>query len=192
MNFLIRFVICVGAMVGVTSVAGFSQALKPSEVGVSYLYTHTNAPPGGCGCFAMNGAGAWVAFHVTDHLAIVGEVSGQNASNVLGSGTDLTVISYTAGPRYSWRKLRSVVPFGQALFGGAHASGNYYPTGNGLYGSNSFAITVGGGLDLPVCGRLTVRAIEADYYLTRFANVINDHQNNLRIGAGVIFRLGAQ
>jgi opacity protein-like surface antigen len=102
---------------------------------------------------------------------------------------NLTVISYTAGPRYSWRIFRSVVPFGQALFGGAHASGNYYPTGNGLYGSNSFAMTVGGGLDLPVNRRWNVRLIETDYYLTRFAIVIND-QNNLRIGAGVTFRLG--
>jgi len=138
----------------------------------------------------MNGAGAWIAIHVTDNLVIVGECIMQHASDFLGSVENLTVISYTAGPRYSWRTFRSAVPFGQALFGGAHASGNYYPTGNGQYGSNSFAMTVGGGLDLPVNKRLTVRVIKADYYLTRFANVINDHQNNLRIGAGVTFRLG--
>jgi hypothetical protein len=35
-----------------------------------------------------------------------------------------------------------------------------------------------------------LRAFEADYYLTRFDNGVNDHQNNLRIAAGVIIRLG--
>lgn len=192
MKLLFRFLICLGVMIGVTPVAGFSQVLRSAELGGSYLYTHTNAPPGGCGCFAMNGAGAWVSFDVTHNLAIVGEVSVQRASNVLGSGKSLTVFSYTAGPRYSWRTHRRIVPFAQALFGGAHASGDYYPTGNGLDGSNSFAMTIGGGLDLPVTKRLTVRMIEAGYYMTRFANVINDHQNNLRIGAGVTFRLAAR
>jgi len=191
MKVLFRFLICLGVMVGVTPVAGFSQVLRSAELGGTYLYAHTNAPPGGCGCFAMNGAGAWIAVDVTHNLAIVGEASVQHASNVLGSGKSLTVISYTAGPKYRWRISRRIVPFAQGLFGGAHASGGYYPSGNG-YRSNAFAMTIGGGVDLPVNQRLTVRMIEADYYLTRFANVINDQQNNLRIGAGVTFRLGAR
>jgi hypothetical protein len=30
----------------------------------------------------------------------------------------------------------------------------------------------------------------ADYYLTRFDNGTNDHQNNLRIAVGVVVRFG--
>jgi hypothetical protein len=48
----------------------------------------------------------------------------------------------------------------------------------------------GGGLDIGLTRHIAVRAFEADYYLTRFDNGVNDHQNNLRIDAGVVIRLG--
>jgi peptidoglycan-associated lipoprotein len=50
----------------------------------------------------------------------------------------------------------------------------------------------GGGLDIGFTRLIALRAIEADYYLTRFDNGVNDHQNNLRISAGVIIRFGAK
>jgi hypothetical protein len=34
--------------------------------------------------------------------------------------------------------------------------------------------------------------IQADYYLTNFANGVNDHQNNLLLGAGVVFHWSTQ
>jgi hypothetical protein len=33
-----------------------------------------------------------------------------------------------------------------------------------------------------------VRLIEADYLVTTFDNGVNNHQNNLRIGAGLVVR----
>ena len=51
-------------------------------------------------------------------------------------------------------------------------------------------MTAGGGLDISLTRRIALRALEADYYLTRFDNGVNDHQNNLRIAAGVIVRFG--
>jgi hypothetical protein len=56
-----------------------------------------------------------------------------------------------------------------------------------------FAMTAGGGLDVKVSKRLTLRPIAADYMLTRFNNLLTGNgndQNNLRLSAGVIFTFG--
>jgi hypothetical protein len=37
-----------------------------------------------------------------------------------------------------------------------------------------------------------VRAAQVDYFLTRFSNGVNDHQNNLRFSAGVVYQFGAR
>lgn len=193
MRTLIRFMI----VVGLTSPLGLlssglarAQEISAPEVGISYQYVHTNAPPGGCGCFSMNGGGGWFAYSLKPSLAAVAELSVQHASNVDGLGNDLTITSYLFGPRYSWRETGRLIPFGQFLLGGAHASGSFAP-GNGGYpgGSNAVALTAGAGVDIRLTPRLAVRGFQADYYWTHFANGVNDHQNNLRISMGLILHL---
>lgn len=161
------------------------------EVGVDYNYVRSNAPAGGCGCFGLNGGSGWVAFKFSRSLGLVGEIASQHASNISSTGADLTLTSYLAGARYTWTQAGRFAPFAQALLGGAQAGGTLAPGNSGLPGSpNAFAMTAGGGLDIGLTPRIAVRALEADYYLTRFDNGVNDHQNNLRIEAGVIFRFG--
>lgn len=139
----------------------------------------------------MNGGSGWVSFNFTRSIALVGEIAGQHASNVSSTGADLTLTSFMAGPRYTWTRPYRLAPFGQALVGGAHAGGALAPGSSGLPGSgNAFAMTAGGGLDIGLTRRIALRAFEADYYLTRFDNGTNDHQNNLRIAVGVIVRFG--
>lgn len=157
------------------------------EVGASYNYVRTNAPPGGCGCFSMNGGGAWISYGPFAAVSIVGELGMQHASNISGSGAGLTLTSYQAGLRYRFPHVRRVVPFAQALLGGSHASGNYASDG-GL--SNAFTATMGGGFDVQLTNGVAVRAFQADYYLTHFPNAVNDRQNNLRISIGLILNLG--
>ncbi len=161
------------------------------EAGVDYNYVRSNVPAGGCGCFELNGGGGWVSFNFTHSLGLVGEIAGQHASNISSTGTDLTLTSFLAGPRYTWTRPHRIAPFAQALVGAAHASGALAPGSSGLPGSaNAFAMTAGGGLDIGLTRRIGLRAFEADYYLTRFDNGVNDHQNNLRIEAGVVIRFG--
>jgi outer membrane immunogenic protein len=161
------------------------------DVGVDYNYVRTNAPAGDCGCFAMNGGSGWVGFNFSHSLGIVGEIASQYASNISSTGADLTLTSYLAGPRYTWGRSHHFAPFAQVLLGGAHASGSLAPGNSGLAGSpNAFALTAGGGLDISLTRHIALRAFEADYYLTRFDNGVNDHQNSLRLAAGVIIRFG--
>jgi peptidoglycan-associated lipoprotein len=161
------------------------------DVGVDYNYVRTNLPAGGCGCFALNGGSGWAAFNFSRSLGIVGEIASQEASNISSTGADLTLTSFLAGPRYRRRVAGRFAPFIQLLLGGAHAGGSLAPGSSGLPGSaNAFAMIAGGGLDIGLTRHIALRAFEADYYLTRFDNGTNDHQNNLRIAAGVIIRFG--
>lgn len=92
------------------------------NVGIDYNYVRTNAPPGGCGCIDLHGGDGWLSFNFTRHVAVVGLVSGQRATDIEGSGTDLTLTTFVVGPRYSFEVGRRVAPFAQVLVGGAHAS----------------------------------------------------------------------
>jgi outer membrane immunogenic protein len=163
------------------------------DAGVDYNYVRTNLPAGGCGCFALNGGSGWVAFNVNRSIGIVGEIASQDASKISNTGADLTLTSFLAGLRYRWPHGRRIAPFGQALVGGVHAGGSLAPGNSGLPGSaNAFSMTAGAGVDVNLTRRFAVRAFEADYYLTRFDNGVNDHQNNLRIAVGVIVRFGGR
>lgn len=159
------------------------------NVGIDYNYVRTNAPPGGCGCIDLQGGDGWLSFNFTRHVAVVGLVSGQRASDIEGSGADLTLTTFVAGPRYSFEVGRRVAPFAQVLVGGAHASGSL-AAGNILIdsSSNAFAMLAGGGLDIALNRHFAIRAVEADYFMTRFKNGVNDRQNNIRLSAGVAVR----
>ena len=63
-------------------------------------------------------------------------------------------------------------------------------SGSGSSGTNAFAANLGGGLDLRLNHRFSIRLIEADYLLTTFNNQSNNRQNNARISAGAVIRFG--
>jgi peptidoglycan-associated lipoprotein len=175
----------------ITPLSAQAQSASRMDIGVDYNYVWSNAPPGGCGCFSLNGGNVWAAFNFKRSLGIVAELASQHASDVSGTSADLTVTSYLAGPRYRWTGARHFTPFAQVLVGGAHASGALAPGSSGLAGSaNAFAMIAGSGLDIGLTRHIALRAFEVDYYLTRFDNGVNDHQNNLRIAAGVVIRFG--
>jgi outer membrane immunogenic protein len=162
-----------------------------SELAFDYNYVHSNAPPGDCGCINLNGGSATFAWPVKPGgFAVVGEISVTHAGGISSNGYDLTLSTFTAGARYLPRLGHSPMqPFGQVLVGVAHSSGSLVQAPNPA-ASNAgaaFAALVGGGLDLRANGRFSIRLVEADYLVTTFDNGINDHQNNLRISAGIVF-----
>jgi hypothetical protein len=83
-------------------------------------------------------------------------------------------------------------PFGQVLAGLAHSSGTLVQGSNPGAGNAgaAFAANLGGGLDLGATRRFSVHLIEADYLLTTFDNGSNDHQNSVRVSAGVVVHFG--
>ena len=176
------------------AVAQAAPAEKPAraELAVDYTYLHSNAPPGGCGCFNMNGGSATFAWQfVPERFALVGDITADYSGGTAASGYALTLSTYTAGARYLIPVGQSPLrPFGQVLVGVAHASGSLVQgqTPAASNASAAFAANVGGGLDLGLSRHFAVRLIDASYLVTTFDNGVNDHQNNLRLSAGVVFR----
>jgi outer membrane immunogenic protein len=171
--------------------AAMAQASHSGDAALTYHWVHTNTPPlGGCGCFGLNGGGVSGSWNLSHRWALVAEISAENASNVLSTGKSLTLTSYLTGVRYHlpqpWlHGPHSPQPFAQLLLGAGHAGGGIAAAGDGSY---AFATRMGGGIDLPINSVIAVRVVQVDYYLTNFANSVNDRQNNLLLGAGVVFR----
>ena len=169
------------------------QTAPTFELGGNYTYVRTNAAPGECGCINMQGGSGWASYNFNRSFGIVGEVAAQHASNIAPFSADLTLTSFLAGVRYKSKPAGAFVPFVQFLLGGAHASGDLAPGERGIPGSaNAFALTTGGGVDIRLTEHFALRVIQADYYYTRFTNGVNDHQNNLRLSQGLIFRFGSR
>jgi peptidoglycan-associated lipoprotein len=164
------------------------------ELALGYSYVHSNLPPGGCGCFSLNGGNATFAWPLASgRFAIAGDINVVHGGAVSSSGDSITLGTYTAGARYLPIAARSAwQPFGQVLIGLAHASGALVQGANpgAANAGAAFAANIGGGLDLRAGSQFAIRLIEADYMPTTFDNGSNNHQNNIRIGAGIVFRLG--
>jgi outer membrane immunogenic protein len=166
-------------------------SVKPrAELAIDYSYLRSNAPQGSCGCFNMNGGNATFAWPLgSGKFALAGDVTIAHAGTVSTSGDNLTLSTFTAGVRYlPPMNSRSFQPFAQVLVGLAHSSGTLVQGANpgAANAGAAFAGNFGGGLDWRATPRFSIRLVEADYLLTTFDNGTNNHQNNLRISAGVV------
>ena len=154
----------------------------------------SNAPPGGCGCFNLNGGSATFAWTLKQTpFALAGDVTFVHSGSVSTSGESLTLSTFTGGGRYQPRLAHlHLQPFGQLLVGFAHSSGSLVQGSNpgAATAGLAFAANVGGGLDLRTDRALSIRLVEANYLVTTFNNGSNNHQNILRIGAGLALRFG--
>lgn len=165
-------------------------ALVPQfEVSGAYSYIRAN-PANSNGGFNLNGGSASLSYNFTDRYAAVGEFGAGQFSG-LPSGLSSTMYTYLFGPRVSFRKSSRVTPFAQALLGGGRLTGS----SSGVNaGENGFAMALGGGVDVSLGSHFAIRAVQADYLLTRFASVAGASatQNNVRVSAGLIFRFGSR
>ena len=158
------------------------------ELYAGYYYARfnvsVNAPgfPAPAG-FNGNGGGGQLEYNVTKWLGIVGDFAGYHVSAQPSVGA----FSYMFGPRLNFRRKRqTVMPFLHALFGGLNANGNIGRVGS----QTTFAMTVGGGIDVKVSPSVAIRPVQVEYFMSRFSDGLNNQQNNFRFGAGVVFRFG--
>ena len=167
----------------------FAQERHSILAGADYTYVRTNILPG-CDCVSLNGGGIQFEAGLTSHLAAVADLTIAHRSGITQDSYDLTQTAYTFGARYlPFRSRARVQPFGEVLLGGAHASGSLAPNSTGFGSSNTFALQTGGGIRLPLTRRLLLQPVRIDYLFTKFGNGADDKQNDLRISAGILFRL---
>lgn len=164
-----KFVVAVG-LLGLFALPLLAQDAPKAEVFGGYQYTRIN--PGGEN---FNGWNAALTWNATQTLGLTADFSGAYKSI---AGISLKQHTFLFGPTLAARSSETFTPFVRALFGGAHFSA-------AGFSDTAFAMALGGGVDVKVLDNIAIRAIQADYLMTRFGS---NTQNNVRISAGVVFR----
>jgi hypothetical protein len=129
----------------------------------------------------MNGASGSVAVNANDWFGVAGDFGVYHGY----PSKSLTGETFTAGPRFSYRKLNRVVPFAQALFGGSHFSTS---SGGITGGGSQFAFALGGGADIGLdrSRRFALR-LEGDYFGIRSSGSTTAAS---RLSIGIVYRVG--
>jgi opacity protein-like surface antigen len=184
----------------------FSQSSAPKgeiAFGYSFINVHPELPP--ITSYNINGGGAAFVYNPTPLFGIKAEFmdyTGGGGAQLRAHGYNGNVsgnlFTYLFGPQIKKHRGR-YQPFAEALFGAGH-SGAYAQIYNTIHGiqaagssNNSFAMELGGGLDIAITPYVSIRAAEVDYLLTRFsAQQISANQNNFRYLAGVNIRFGGR
>lgn len=164
------------------------------DLAVTYTVQHSNLVSNPT--FWQQGGSAELSTQTYRGFGIAANIAGTNVGDAANSGTGLTMVTATFGPRYTWYRptgagrKRSFAVFGQGLIGEAHGFNSYFPTAAGsLTDYNSFALQVGGGVDIGLSRHFAVRAIQADWLRTQFPNSTTNVQNTFRVAAGIVLRL---
>lgn len=139
--------------------------------------------------FNLNGGSASLTYYFGSRLAVVGDFGAYHFSNV-GPQLSSNIYTYVAGPRLRLSHGEGhFAPFVQVLAGGGRITAS---TTGVSAGENAFVLAAGGGVDLTGRGHFTFRLLEVEYFMNRFAHPDGSSamQNNVRVGAGVVFHFG--
>ena len=191
MNKTLALVVMLGFFATARPMKAQEQASK-FEVYGGYYYARFNVNAGAAGgvpseTFNGNGGGGQLEYNANNWLGVVGDLGGYGATSTTNGALVGGAFTYLFGPRVNLRRGK-VTPFAQTLFGGIW-------TTNGIGNSvseNNFAMTAGGGIDFKVSKHVSVRPIQAEYFMTKIPDGLNNRQDNLRVGAGIVLRLGRQ
>jgi opacity protein-like surface antigen len=171
--------------------------------------------PGPTTSMNTNGWNATVTYNVSRYLGLSGEFSGQYAGDFFGASHIISISgldhsthanNFLFGPTFSYRTGSKWRPFAHALLGVSRTStlpavtqNNISYARNGRITADPFAFALGGGLDLNVNRRVSVRLAQIDYLRTYlnyntawgFENVtgLPTSQNHFRYAAGVVIKL---
>jgi opacity protein-like surface antigen len=159
--------------------------------GYSYARFNVNANAPGIAPSATyngNGGSGQLEYNANRWLGVAGDLGGFRATSS-GSGSFAgAVFTYLLGPRVNLRRGKATL-FAQTLFGGVWTTdGIAQSTGP----ENNFAMTAGGGVDFKLSRHVSVRPVQAEYFMTKIPDGLNNRQNNLRLGTGMVFRFGAR
>ncbi len=191
-------------------------ASRTPKVEVAVDYSHFGVGVGntegtnGNRMVGLNGGSASVALNFNRFFGIVADFGGYDANKLelVGNGANQprvisangTAYTYLFGPRISYRTRSRFTPFLQVLVGGVHASPDTVVDCSGsactpLPAQNAFSMTAGGGLDIRLTRLFSLRAVQAEYMMTRFAEVpsgTSASQDDLRLSAGIVVRFAAK
>jgi hypothetical protein len=202
------------AMIMLFETAGLAQ--NRFEIFGDYSYLHFNPTVTGISSRSFNGGGGGLTLYFLGIFGIKADFMAYGSSTfsktfpsavispgggIIPAGTYTSqgdMFTYMAGPVIRI-PIPGVKPFGEILFGGSNANG-YVNLTNSIIAAGGtisetrtqhpFTMAVGGGLDISVSKRLSIRPVEADYVLSLYSNPLTsaNNQNNFRYCAGLVFK----
>jgi opacity protein-like surface antigen len=217
-------IVLVSAIVLAFALGAVAQDSPRFETFMGFTYQRFNPGPTNIPSFSANGGSGQFVVNLNKWAGFLTDIGATHNGNIGGNHLDTTMVNFLFGPRISIRTSR-LKPYVQLLFGGVHAGTSEgitlaYPAqlagtptqpiyipgyGNVIAGQTvtlravasqtSFAMTVGGGLDIKISKGVSFRPIQLEYYMTRMQNLrtLNDNnQNSLRYSTGFNFTFGAQ
>ena len=206
-----------GAIV-LLGMAALAQEYPKTSLSLDYSYVHFAPSQAYTTNHSLNGGGGAFVYHFTDHIGIKADLQGYGSFTSaftvppipqVPSGAHGTVsgnlFTYLFGPEIRFR-TQHFEYYPEVLIGAAHSNvyGSAFksicqPVAGACSGvsaspsNNGWAVMLGGGFDVPINHKVSIRVAELDYLLTRFGNFFtqaNANQNNFRYTAGVVFNLG--
>jgi len=187
--------------------------------GYSYLYLR-NGEPGSVqmpAAMSTNGWDAALTYNINRYLGLSAEFSGQYAGDFFGSNDLISgaginhntqVHNFLFGPTVTRRTRGKLTPFAHVLFGDSRMSSEpsiiegatiYYATSRTTW--DAWVMTVGGGADLKVNDRFSLRMVQFDYLHTNLnyngwmssygvpVTGLPTSQNHFRYSAGVVIEM---
>ena len=213
----IRDAMRMAALVLTCSVSAWAQEAPKAELGFDYSFARYNPSASYTQGHSLNGGGGRIKFNVNDWFGLAMDLQGYNSNTSkftippnqyfpTGGAASVSgnLFTYLFGPVVKVR-THGAQPFFDVLFGAAHSSvyGNAYKqicqpvagTSPCAFSSSpngdAYAMTAGGGIDIPINRRVYFRPGEFDYLYTRFTNKFtNAGQNNFRYLTGLGINLG--
>ena len=183
---LLAVPVSVSAQTAPVSYFGVEPGQVPAmEISLGYTYLHANAPPGGCGCFSMNGGNITWVINATHGLSIVADMGGAYANQINNSDQNIKVLNFLFGGRYTMRKHK-FQPYAEALVGVSNELSNYAY----VQSVSALAASGGVGVNRTINRHLAFNIAEVDYIYSRLPNAQNMRQSDLRVRTGITFRFG--
>src|SRR2546428_13585213 len=100
------------------------------EAFLGYSYVRANPATSGAPSFNLHGGSASVAYNVSNSLGLVADFGGYHVNKIGGFPGGSPGFPHLFGPRLSLRRVeRTIPPYGQSLFGGAHPGPGALPWG---------------------------------------------------------------
>lgn len=196
-----------------TATAALAQDFPKVETAPAFMYIHTPfsfTTPGGTSVknsFNCAGAGGTLAYNLTSLFGIAADLGGckyfgQTLPAPISNNISGSAFTYLFGPRLTYRSHSAFRPFGEVNLGGTRikltCNNSVNCPNSPSISKNAFAMTVGGGFDIQLTKKFSLRPIQAEYLYTRFGNNCsaaicsnNNNQNSFRLKSGIVIAWGA-
>jgi opacity protein-like surface antigen len=197
------------ALLGVTMATASSQQIPKFDLFGGYSYGHISTGDFDKPHANLNGWDVSATYNLNRWFGIVAEGSGLYGSKQISSATTIIFVcsqapcppsinvpainlsqkihTYSLGPRFYYRNHTRYTPFARALFGGGYISDTTSTGTGGLTEANGASVlTVGGGVDIGLNSRVSLRT-QTDFLRNRFF-----HQTgpDFRLATGPVFHFG--